>query len=378
MIRFDRLAPAGPTVDTYVRTHLDDNSLEQSFNAHATIERAAIASLLADIAEIDIRHLFLRAGFESMRAYCVEKLHLSEDAAAKRIQLARLARELPALYPAIADGRLRMTAVLVLSARLTPLNVEEWIAVGANRTVAQIEVLIAHRHPQPEKLRLDDGIDAQVIARQSFGDTLPQLVAQQSYHEIGPQVVVPQSLGEKAHAAKRADLPTPVAPRVRARITPLSSDRYNITLSFDAAAHAKLRRAQEMLGHVVPSGNPSKVVELALDVLLSERGKRKFGLETRFRAPRAAGARRSIPAQTRNAVYRRDQGRCAFIDREGRGCGSTRRLEFDHVIPLAHGGKTTIENLRLLCRAHNQYEAERVFGRELVEEKRRSRTAQRP
>lgn len=358
-------------MDTYIRTHLDDDSLEQSLDAHLALERAAIASLLADIAEIDLRHLFLRAGFESMRAYCMQKLHLSEDAAAKRIQIARLARELPALYPAIADGRLRMTAVLVLSARLTRVNVEEWIAVAANQTVAQIQILIAHRHPQPEILRLDDGIDPQVMARQSYDETDPQIVVRQSYNEIGSQVVVPQSLGEKAHAAKRADLPTPVAPRIRARITPLTPDRYSITLSFDGAAHAKLRRAQEMLGHVVPSGNPSKVVELALDVLLSERGKRKFGLQTRFRAPRAASARRSIPAQTRNAVYRRDQGRCAFIDREGRGCGSTRRLEFDHVIPLAHGGKTTIENLRLLCRAHNQYEAERVFGREMVEEKRR-------
>src|SRR5258705_3570630 len=99
-------------MDTYVRTHLDDDSLEHSFDTHVAQERVAIASLLADIAEIDIRHLFLRAGFESMRAYCMQKLHLSEGAAAKRVQVARLARELPVLYPAIADGRLHMTALL--------------------------------------------------------------------------------------------------------------------------------------------------------------------------------------------------------------------------------------------------------------------------
>jgi hypothetical protein len=45
-------------------------------------------------------------------------------------------------------------------------------------------------------------------------------------------------------------------------------------------------------------------------------------------------------------------------------------LEFDHIQPLALGGTTTPENLRLLCRAHNQFEAERVLGKDHVAKKR--------
>ncbi|HEY8367958.1 MAG TPA: hypothetical protein VIM86_01445, partial [Thermodesulfobacteriota bacterium] len=37
-------------------------------------------------------------------------------------------------------------------------------------------------------------------------------------------------------------------------------------------------------------------------------------------------------------------------------------LEFHHVRPYAVGGAATVANIELRCRAHNGYEAERVFG----------------
>jgi hypothetical protein len=45
-------------------------------------------------------------------------------------------------------------------------------------------------------------------------------------------------------------------------------------------------------------------------------------------------------------------------------------LEFDHVVPVARGGTATVEGLRLRCRTHNQYEADRVFGAEFMSRKR--------
>lgn len=37
-------------------------------------------------------------------------------------------------------------------------------------------------------------------------------------------------------------------------------------------------------------------------------------------------------------------------------------LEYHHVVPYAVGGKATVENIEMRCRAHNIYEAEQVFG----------------
>jgi 5-methylcytosine-specific restriction endonuclease McrA len=61
-------------------------------------------------------------------------------------------------------------------------------------------------------------------------------------------------------------------------------------------------------------------------------------------------------------VWKRDQGRCTFVSASGRRCDARRFLEYDHIEPVARGGKSTFENLRLRCRAHNQYEAECGFG----------------
>ena len=58
---------------------------------------------------------------------------------------------------------------------------------------------------------------------------------------------------------------------------------------------------------------------------------------------------RYIPAQIKREVWSRDQGRCTFP-----GCSSKHFLEYDHIQPVSLHGKSNLENLRLLCRAHNQ------------------------
>ena len=52
--------------------------------------------------------------------------------------------------------------------------------------------------------------------------------------------------------------------------------------------------------------------------------------------------RRAIPRDLRLAVWERDGGACT-------ACQSAFDLQYDHVIPVALGGATTLENLQLLC-----------------------------
>jgi hypothetical protein len=54
----------------------------------------------------------------------------------------------------------------------------------------------------------------------------------------------------------------------------------------------------------------------------------------------------------------------------GHRCVATKRIEFDHLLEVARGGEATVEGLRLRCRAHNQYQAERTFGTEFMRRKR--------
>ena len=65
---------------------------------------------------------------------------------------------------------------------------------------------------------------------------------------------------------------------------------------------------------------------------------------------------RAIPAAVKREVWRRDRGRCRYVDRtSGRRCGSQHLLQINHVVPNACGGAAEPNNLRLLCAAHHRY-----------------------
>jgi 5-methylcytosine-specific restriction endonuclease McrA len=82
-------------------------------------------------------------------------------------------------------------------------------------------------------------------------------------------------------------------------------------------------------------------------------------------APRPAtpGKRQAIPAAVKRAVWERDGGRCTYVSPGGRRCEDRRRLEFDHIEPVALGGRSTVDGLRLRCKSHNTLHAEETFGR---------------
>src|SRR5258706_10769426 len=116
----------------YTLTHLSDAALLRDLAALITRDRITTAALLAHIAEVDARRLYLPRGYASMHAYCVEALHLSDDAAYKRIQAARAARRFPALFDAVADGRLHLSAVCLIAPHLTPENFDALVALATH------------------------------------------------------------------------------------------------------------------------------------------------------------------------------------------------------------------------------------------------------
>jgi hypothetical protein len=78
-------------------------------------------------------------------------------------------------------------------------------------------------------------------------------------------------------------------------------------------------------------------------------------LNTAHSLMRAEAAGRPTRAPTtsdvRRMVYERDGGRCVE-------CDSTFDLQYDHVLPVALGGATTVENLQLLCADCNRQKSD--------------------
>jgi hypothetical protein len=130
-----------------------------------------------------------------------------------------------------------------------------------------------------------------------------------------------------------------------------------------------------LLGHKIPSGDIPQVLELALDTLIRVLEKRKFAATENPRPPRPGSATggRCVPAHVRRAVRERDSGQCTFVSVSGHRCPARKFLELDHIVEVARGGTSTVSNIRLRCRTHNQYQAERTFGPELMRRKRAER-----
>ena len=160
----------------------------------------------------------------------------------------------------------------------------------------------------------------------------------------------------------------PAAPE--RRIAPLSPGRFELRLTMSQQLHDKLRYAQELLGHAMPSGDIAAVLERALDEFIAKQEKSKFAATEKPRAARGSKNPRHIPAAVKRAVWERDHGRCTFVSDDGHRCDARKLLEYDHVQPVARGGTSTVDGLRLRCRAHNQLEAERTFGAGFMESKR--------
>ncbi len=93
---------------------LSDDRLVAEIKALAAHERDVTARLIAALAELDERRLYLGAGCPSLFVYCTRVLRLSEHAAYGRIEAARASRRFPRILDLLTDGSLTLTAVCLL------------------------------------------------------------------------------------------------------------------------------------------------------------------------------------------------------------------------------------------------------------------------
>ena len=319
-------------MDRYSRTGLADASVLSNLKSNDATNRSSLADLLADLGEVDERKLWRDVAYSSLHEYCVEELNWTDDEAYKRVRVAQVARQFPPIFHAIADGRLNLSGVLLLKTQLTEENVGELIAAAARKTRRQIEQLLADRAPKPD-------VPTRIDATHSATGATPSLNL-----APGPISITPTKL------------------------EPLGGQRIGLHTMIDDETSDLLQRAQDLLGdREVPA-----ILKRGLKLLVAHLEKRKFGLTDRPRpSSKTSDDPDSIPAHVKRTIHARDGGRCTYVcPKTGKRCASCRRLEYDHIIPRARGGKSTIDNLRLRCRAHNQLAAEQEFGRAFVQKKR--------
>jgi 5-methylcytosine-specific restriction endonuclease McrA len=349
-------------------SQVGDTELVHNLAAIVARDCGTTAEMLEHLAEMEVRRLYLPAGYPSMSAYCINVFHMSEDMAYKRIGAARAAREFPAIIDLVASGRLHLTAVVLLRSSLTQENADELLQAATHKTKAEIEQLLAERFPQPDVPTVLQAIVA-TPATPNPELTAIEVPADMPVFTQGVPQQVPEPVERPAAAPIQPHAPTP-APRPR--LKPLAPERFALQVTISESTHDKLRHVQELLSHAVPSGDLAQVLDRALDALIGQLEKSKFGATDRPRTGRQGKStnKRCIPARVKREVWERDQGQCTFVGDTGRRCEARKLVEYDHVDPIARGGIATVDSIRLRCRAHNQLEAERAYGDGFMHEKR--------
>ena len=198
----------------------DDQSLEQ-VRRLAAIERNATAQLVAHLAEVDERRLYLGQGYSSMFTYCTQALHLSEHAAYGRIEAARLARRCPEVLSLLEDGRVTLTTACVLAPVLTRDNAATLLARATHKTKREVDLLVAELAPKPDVVTMVRKIPAPSPRPRS-----------------GPVAVESSAPApvEAARSVQCAPAPTPAV------LVPLSPERFRLQLTISREAHDALRR----------------------------------------------------------------------------------------------------------------------------------------
>ena len=331
-------------------------ALVRQLEVLAERELATDADVLAHMAELESREEYLRAGYASMQDYCVRRLRMSEDRTNKRIRACRTALTFPVIFEMIADGRLNLGGVLVLAAHLTEANAVELLEAATNRTRVELEFMLARRFPRvgvqddSPALELTCGIAKEFEVEVAPG---PPPVPSDAPKNTSPMEPLPASENARVAAPQ---------PSLHARFTPLSADCVALRGQLSMTAYEHFQRVRALASHRVPSGNVALVIEYALKLAAELLDRQKFGKGVRTRPADGQPSGRHVPKAFRQAVCERDGGRCTFTGPDGTRCGSEWHLEIDHIVPLAKGGATTVNNLRTLCRRHNQLEAKRAFG----------------
>jgi hypothetical protein len=328
------------TESLFVHDRLPDDELVAEVKRLAGCERHATARLIAALAALDARRLYLGQGGSSMFTYCTQVLHLAEHAAYNRIEAARAARRFPVILTLLEDGCVHLSTVRLLAPHLTRENHADVLGEASHKSKREVEQIVARLQPQPD-----------VVA---------------SVRKLPPTRTTPEPVRSRAPqsqpiviAAAAVDVPAPP----RSDIAPLAPERYKVQFTVGRETYEKLCRVQDLMRHRLPTGDPAAIFDRALTLLLEDLEKTKIAATKRPRSAVTDNDKHSrhIPAEVRRTVWARDGGQCRFEGPDGR-CRETGFLEFHHVVPYAAGGATTADNLELRCAAHNRHEAEQYFG----------------
>ena len=272
-----------------------------------------MADFLVALADFDRQRLWVELGHASVFYYLHRDLKLSKGAAHYRKVAARLIQKFPEVVAPFREGKLCITTVVELARVITPENSADvlprffYLSKQEAKAVA-VEICPAAVVPRRE-------VVTKVVTE------LPRAAA---FH------LDETPLTQFVQAAPQA---------VPMQSEPLTPNLQRLHMTVSKQFIDKLDAARKGQGHAQPGASAEKVIEAALDLLLAQQAKRRAEVKKPQQNPRPAKNPGHVTAAVKRAVWSRDDGKCQWPLDSGGICGSTLRLEIDHVVPRGRGGR---------------------------------------
>ena len=309
--------------------NLSDEALELEVKNSILEETKINTKILQLLAEIERRRLYSKT-YPSLYEYCVKTLKLSAASAQLRIDTMRAMKIMPEIEEKLLTGDLNLSIV------------------ASAQTFFRQEKKLGHAYSVAEKKELLQKLENKSVREclKEFVAISPKAVIQEKRRELTSslteiKIVVDQELVRKLDQLKALwshQNPTMTDLELLQKMA-------DLCLKHADPAQKKVRTSKEK---TEPIKGPTDLTDSTSEIPAGH-------VSTDL--PRVSEVDRYVPAQIKRQVWRRDQGRCTYP-----GCSSKHFLEYDHIQPISLNGKSTLENLRLLCRAHNQLEAIQQLG----------------
>jgi 5-methylcytosine-specific restriction endonuclease McrA len=309
-------------------------------------ENKVLAELILYLSEVYTRRAYAELGYSSLFSFCREALGYSEGAAWRRVSAAKLLLDMPELYEKIAEGELSLCAISEI-ARVKELDKRQALTLtAAGKSKREVQSLVAEALPAQIRRKRAESVRASEIETSPVSLPFTSCPSNPDTSEASQGVAEVQR--EKVYTLT-LELTEQEMREVEELQRLLGARRIKDTLLTSARKHIQREKRRESLREKRLQAKAAEALEQTVQFP---------PVETHS----GEKSSRYIPADVEHAVQKRDQCQCTFVAADGKRCSETRNLQFDHVRPHALCGKSSVENLRLLCPAHNKLEAEKVFG----------------
>ena len=290
-------------------------------------------------------------GAQSCAHWLTWRLGLDPGAAREKVRVARALGELPKIDEAFAAGKLSYSKVRAITRIATPANEERVLEVALAATGAQLE-RICRGFRSATETEVEASRDRYVRAR-VLGSGLVKLEIVVSADEADLVLKAIEHTREGLSPAHDSS-PRPSAADAMVHMATLqltgaaasagapAPDRCQVVIHVErdlTASDGTLRAELEDGTHV--SAETLRRVSCDGGVIMAVVDEKNQVLDIGRRT-------RAIPGAIRRALWIRDQG-CRFP-----GCSNERFLHGHHVEHWLHGGRTSLDNLVMLCSFHHR------------------------